>query len=852
MSWHCRIRPAVGRCVLLLAVLFAAGRSVAEEDTPAPKVEVSLLAERNALVPGQTTLLAIEFKLEPEWHIYWQNRGEGGLEPSFQWHLPAGYRVGPMRFPAPVRHVDATDAHTYILKGSPAILTELSVPAGARPGETVTLSADVRWLACKQVCVLGEKTVSIKLPVVEAGARSEPPEDAAASFKAYTRSLPVPADKAKYLRGISVAADVDKIAPGSEFTLAVTVEILPGYHVNSNDPPGKFFIRSDLFPYKTEGLTFGRPTFPKGTVETDAAGTRLSVYRGKAVMAVPVTASATLKGDHVEVGGVFTYQACSDRTGTCFPPASAEWRATLPVAKAGETPRKINADLFAAAGREPAVGEVEAAPPAAGARPIEATRGQPDRGVPPEPGPAPKPQTRPEDEAAAQTTGTSTDAASPDTAMLAPDEQRGVLGRIQDSLLSWGVFGYLVLAFIGGFILNVMPCVLPVISIKILSFVQQAKEHRLRVFTLGLSFSAGILASFLVLGLMILGLLKGVGLDQTQWGGLFQRPGVVIVLASIVTVLALSLFGVFTLAPPRFVNELGGRVKQEGHLGAFAMGLLATVLGTACTAPFLSVVIAAALQQPPRIALLIFATAGVGMAWPYVLLAAVPAWVRLIPRPGPWMKTFEHAMGFLLLGTVVWLLRPLPYQLGIEGLIWTLAFLLCVAAAAWCYGRVEFGSRPVRCFAYYGSALFLVVGGAWWCFFKPAAPEIAWLPYTRQEALERAGRGETVFVDYTAEWCANCKANEKLVLNSNAVRSAIDRLGVVPMKADYTSFDPQIKADLERFKRSGVPMYVILPANRPDEPILLNEILTTSAVLEGLRKAGPSRKAPLSVAAKGS
>src|SRR5262249_11859270 len=158
----------------------------------------------------------------------------------------------------------------------------------------------------------------------------------------------------------------------------------------------------------------------------------------------------------------------------------------------------------------------------------------------------------------------------------------------------------------------------------------------------------------------------------------------------IVTAFALSLFGVFTVSPPRAVDELGAKVSGEGFSGAFAMGLLATLLGTACTAPFLSAVIAVAIRQPPAIGFGIFALAGVVMSIPYILLTAKPAWLKFVPKAGPWMKTFEHVMGFILLGTVIWLLYPLPAEITGKGLLWALVFILFVAFAAWLYGRVQF------------------------------------------------------------------------------------------------------------------------------------------------------------------
>jgi len=845
--------------VSTLALLLLMASGAMASPPPAPKIQVELLAEHTALVPGTSTGLAIAFKIESGWHIYWHNHGEGGMPPEFEWQLPPGYQVGPMRFPAPQRHVDhEADLHTFILEGEPVILTQLTVPTSAQPGEKVTLGVKVRWLACKEVCVQGNKTLSIQLPVIADQGQAETADPV--TFKMAQRSLPAPAEKAKYLKSLEAVASVDKVRPGDKFEVGVIFEVQPGHHINSNTPLSKELIPTDLFHAHTPGLDIGRPRFPPGQIEEQAPpeglslaerlrtpAEKLSVYRGKTVVVLPVEASGSLAGDSVQISGVVTYQACRDAApgmpAACFPPTAAEWSLTLPVAKPGEEVQVVKLPGADAAAGEPAV--------ASGS-----------------------PTTRPgqdTDDQGSEGPVAATTAQEPPTDGLA----MGVVGRITGYMTSLGVLGYLGLAFIGGLVMNLMPCVLPVISIKILSFVQQARESRLRVLTLGLSFSAGIVVSFIVLGLLILGLLKGLGLEL-EWGGQYQKPVLLIAFSAVVTALALSLFGVFTLSPPRFVLDMGGRVEAEGHVNAFAMGLLATILGTACTAPFISLVIAWALRQPPAIGMLVFVLAGFGMALPYILLAAHPAWLRFVPRPGPWMETFEHVMGFLLLGTVAYFLHALGIQLGAQGLLWTIVFLLFVAAGMWCYGRAGFGSSPRRQAVCYTGTVLLIAGGWWWCFgYMNRIPELAaqqhalvktmgqlaevewtdsesipWIPYSRAKMLELVNAGKTVFIDYTAEWCVNCKYNEKVVINTPAVREAMRRLGVVPIRADYTLEDPEIKADLERFKRAGVPMYVVVPANRPDEPILLNEILTQRAVIEALNRAGPSDGASVSVVAK--
>lgn len=768
------------------------------------KATVRLLANQTAVAPGQTIELAIAFKIESGWHTYWRNRGEGGLEPSFTWVLPNGSRIGPVRYPPPARHIDAVGDHTFILSGDPTLLAELTLPEDLRPGDKVSVGLGSKWLVCKELCKQESQDLSLELPVVSAPNEAKPANEDL--FRRARSRLPLPMAEAKNLRRLWVAANVDKIKPGSKFQVAVVFEIADHQHLNSNKPLIPGLIPTEVFNDATEGLVIGRPVFPPGAVKKSVIG-EMSLYTGRAVVVLPVEADRQIEAQELRISGVVTYQSCDDETLSCHPPTAAEWELTLPVAGPDEDVMPTHADLFGAASTSaPSMPQVP--------------------------------------------TGASQQGAG--------DVPQSWLQRSQSFLTRLGLLGYLLMAFVGGLILNLMPCVLPVISIKILSFVQQAKESRVRVFTLGLAFSAGILVSFAVLGVLI------VGLGQ-QWGGLFQRPQVTIGLAAVVTAFAMSLFGVFAAYPPRVVNELGEKVQQEGHLSAFGMGLLATLLGTACTAPFLSVAVAFAVQQTPVAGVMVFMIAGLGMAIPYVILAAKPAWLKVIPKAGPWMKTFEHVMGFCLLGTVVFLLNPLATQLGGLGLVVTLAFLLCVAAAAWLHGHAGFGDSRVRKVSYDAAALVLVVGGWWACFhlWRPipellaaqdelrlggmardsssldwSKEEIPWIPYTREKALSEVHAGRVVLIDYSAEWCVNCKANEKLVLNTAAVRKALREGGVVPFKADYTSFNPEIKEDLDRFKRSGVPMYVIFPANRPDAPILLDEILTQRAVIDGLRRAG--------------
>ena len=253
-------------------------------------------------------------------------------------------------------------------------------------------------------------------------------------------------------------------------------------------------------------------------------------------------------------------------------------------------------------------------------------------------------------------------------------------GANQPSLWQALVFG-----FLGGFILNLMPCVLPVISLKIFGFIRQAGDHPERILRHGLAFIAGIFAWFLGLGLVILGL-KAAGSEVT-WAFQFQNPWFNLIIGCIVFVFALNLFGVFEIVlPGRASTALAEVSSQEGYAGSFFQGIFATLLATPCTAPFLGTALGFAFSQSPLVILAMFASVALGMSAPYFFLSAQPGWMKLLPKPGGWMERVKQFMGFPLLATLIWLLYILGNQRGLDAVIWAAAFLLCLAIACWIYG----------------------------------------------------------------------------------------------------------------------------------------------------------------------
>lgn len=395
-------------------------------------------------------------------------------------------------------------------------------------------------------------------------------------------------------------------------------------------------------------------------------------------------------------------------------------------------------------------------------------------------------------------------------------------------------------AFVGGAILNVMPCVLPVISLKIFGFVQQAGDDRGRIFRMGLVYAAGILASFGVLAAIMV-------TAGMAWGGLMQQPGFLIGLSAVLFAFALSLLGVFELQLPGLATNIAGKYAgREGYGGAFVNGILTTLLATPCVGPFLGSAVGVLTQLPPLTAGAGIMTVGLGLAVPYVLLTAFPGWLRFLPRPGPWMVTFKQVVGFVLVAVVLWLLSILVHVVEAGQLLATLGLLLAVGLGCWVLGRMTLGDSPARSAALWLLALGFMAGGGYGSFwlFGRHASAIPWQKWEPGIGRRLAADGYTVYIDYTAKWCLTCQANKVLVLERAQVAREFAQLGVYPILADFTNYDPQMLAELEEHERKGVPLNVIYPAGRPAEPIVLPEVLRPGLVREALRKAGPSSRPP--------
>lgn len=417
------------------------------------------------------------------------------------------------------------------------------------------------------------------------------------------------------------------------------------------------------------------------------------------------------------------------------------------------------------------------------------------------------------------------------------------------------LFLMLGLAFVGGLILNLMPCVLPVLSLKIFDFVKRAGQSRWKIFSHGLTFTAGVLVSFWVLAGLLLILRRGG--QELGWGFQLQSPAFLIVLCALFFFFSLNLFGVFELG--YMFTRIGGTGTQSGHAGSFFAGVTATVVATPCTAPFMGSAMGYAFSQPAYYAMSVFTSLGLGMAAPYLVLSGFPGLMRFLPKPGAWMEHLKQFMGFPLLATAIWLAWVLGHQAGVDALVALLFLLLLAGISAWILGKWTALHRtmPVRiiagvvALAIFVPAFILVLvsldqirnvrpppgsgGGS-----NPGSvvnqSGIAWEPFSEERLTSLTSEGKPVFIDFTADWCLSCKVNEKVAFNSQEVTQKFRDLGIAVLKADWTLRDEAISRALSKYGRNSIPLYVLYGGKGPDDYVLLPEVLSPGILLDALKK----------------
>jgi len=399
---------------------------------------------------------------------------------------------------------------------------------------------------------------------------------------------------------------------------------------------------------------------------------------------------------------------------------------------------------------------------------------------------------------------------------------------------SSGFAGTMALALLGGLILNLMPCVFPVLGIKILGFVNQAGHDRRKVTLHGLVFAGGVLVSFWVLAGMLIALRAGG--RELGWGFQLQEPGFVFALAVLLLVFAFNLSGLFEVGLSA-VGVGASLQMQSGYAGSFFTGILATVVATPCSAPFLAPALGAALALSPVESLAVFTAIAVGLSTPYLLLSIFPGAVQLLPQPGAWMETFKQLMAFPLYATVGYLVWVLAGQTPDTGLLLVFFGLVLVSMAAWAYGRcTQPGATSGRRRAGALIAAVLLASGAVVGWPSEPSRDLVWEKWSPETLARLRAEGKVVYVDFTARWCATCQSNKAVVFSSSAVKDILRKHGVALLRADWTNRDPRITEALASFHRSAVPLDLIYVPGR-SEPTILPELLTPEIALHGLKEA---------------
>lgn len=801
----------------LLLVALGVNVGVARADS-VEGVTARLVADVSEIQPGKPFLIGLLFDVPKNHYFYYQSPGSIGLPTKVKFTAPKGFTVDGPLFPTPVvKYAMLGDklAANNIYKKSTAILARVTPPTTPATGSIqFQAHANYQWCEEDKNCVRREYTGRLGLAWSTSGSSSASAE--APALEAARRALP---DDRSPIVSIDPSLEPTSLAPGQAAVLRVALTIAPGWHLQMNRPPVASMISTDLILDDVPGLKkFPVPTYPKPSppVKPLAGSEGIAEYRGRVVIEVPITASDRLTGPEVTLRGRLRFQACSEE-GTCLPPTSLSWKQVVPVTSS--------------------IHAVSAIVPSA---PVSSP---------------------PSIEHPASTTSGAA-AASSALADLMGELKPVETGEVQGSL--WQFLFY---AFLGGMILNVMPCVLPVIAIKVLGFVQQAGESRWRVFQLNLAYSGGVLFVFLILA--TLAITAGLG-----WGGLFQKPGFNVAMAGIVFAMGLSLLGVFDIPAPGFVGSRSGGAPREGVLGAFFTGILATLLATPCSGPFLGVTLAWSLRQAPPVTFGVWSAMGLGMAFPYLLLGCFPAAIKLLPKPGDWMIRFKEAAGIILMGTVVYIIWFLDDRYTIPVLV----MLVGLTIAFWMIGSLyDWSSSLARKRVIRASALSIAAGvtyfGMTWVkdtvedrherkiaqeidrrlsemnrpgVAKTSSPpgenagKLAWQPFSTARLVELTKAGTTVLVDFTADWCLTCKTNEAVAINTKATKALFDELGAVALYADYTAYSDDVKNWLDKLGSTSVPLTAVFPGNDPSRPIILRDLFGQQALLDALRKAGPS------------
>ncbi|MCS7062661.1 MAG: protein-disulfide reductase DsbD family protein [Methylacidiphilales bacterium] len=588
----------------------------------------------------------------------------------------------------------------------------------------------------------------------------------------------------------SLIAETLTVRPGTPFFVGLHLIMQPGWHTYWRDP-GDSGLPTTISWTLPEGWTAGDIQWPRPK-RIEVTGLISYGYEEEVLLLVPITPPASLPQgtDSVTLKAHVQWLECKE---VCLP-GQANLSLTLPISQAPPQIDPRHASLFQA---------------------TRTTLNQYPEGYskpsdPSAPTPDPPPPSQP----------------------------------VQPVLEIQSLWTALAWAFLGGLILNLMPCVLPVLSLKVLNLLKYAQASRQARLREGLLFVVGVVTTFASLALLLVAL-RTAG-EELGWGFHLQNPWIVATLAVLFALITLNLLGVFSVGT-RLISLQNQASETPSLWRPLRSGILVVLVATPCTAPFMGAALGYALTRPPLEMLLVFCALGAGMALPYFLLVLFPAWLRWVPKPGPWMERLKQALALPMAAATLWMTWVLGLQKGVDAMALLLGVLILSSAAAFCVGQRQNTSPPSPAwriaeilFTITALALLIVVGTMPSPQNLPqtdnqTTTQIAWQPFDPDQLEKLRTEGRTIFVNFTAAWCLTCKVNETLALNVPETIRLFQSNHIVPMKADWTRQDPVITRSLESIGRRSVPAYALYIGKR--KPILLPQILTPEIVRTSILKA---------------
>jgi DsbC/DsbD-like thiol-disulfide interchange protein/cytochrome c biogenesis protein CcdA len=652
----------------------------------------------------------------------------------------------------------------------------------------------------------------------------------------------------------TLLAEVKSIAPGSTFTVALSLDHPEKWHSYYRNS-GSIELPPEIKWTLPEGFAAGPIQWPVPEVKEGFFG-KSFIYSGNPLLLIDLSAPASIKaGETVTLTADATWQICQE---TCVN-ENASFKLTLPVAATSET-NPENAKLFGSArARIPTIAtgwDIGAAPEGESVvlrlKPPGAVDGEPTDFIPDQPfvksvsnggtirrdgevweirlprvSELPNGNQIPPGDSLSGILLGAKPLAIPLTkigvAVSPPPAPRESLPFARYLPILGGML-------LGGLILNLMPCVFPVIGLKIMGFVQQAGADRRKIVVHGIVFTLGVLASFAVIS-GILFALRSTGGEARGWGYQLQEPWVVLSLMLLMFVLALNMFGVFEIGAS--ATSVGGSLQaKQGLAGSFFSGVLATVVATPCSAPFLGAAIGAAIALPALQFFTAFGAMAMGLALPYLVLSVFPKLIDYLPRPGAWMESFKQAMSFLLFATAGYLLWVYAGLIELDNLLGPVFGLSAIAVACWIHGRWNLPHRSgrTRAIAMSFTALFAAAG---LYLAKPPKPStLEWQPWSMEKQTQLLEDGTPVYIDFTAKWCATCQVNKQRAYTDEVI-ALMHRKGVAALKADKTKPNPEIEKALSGYGRTAIPVNVLLVPGK--EPVILPELLSPGHVIDSLK-----------------